>query len=259
MSQKTILILFLLSMNLFAGKFIDGIPSSLTVAEDEINLKKAPKKDKPWVPAWGHFPKSPGAWYNIHKKYVKEAQTRKLDVVFLGDSITMGWHQNKELFKKSFGENVANFGIGGDSTRQILWRLDNGLLAKNQPKLFVLKIGTNNFYNDFNSGKNDEIAKGITHIIQKIKSNAPKAKTLLLGILPRQNKYFSGRARKINKVISKLDNGESVRYLDMTKQFEVEFGTVKKELFHKDKLHLVAAGYKTWAKTMLPLFKEMLK
>ncbi|MCM8531470.1 MAG: GDSL-type esterase/lipase family protein [Lentisphaeraceae bacterium] len=259
MCKKTILIFLCLSVNAFAGKFIDGIPSSLTANENEVDLKKAPKKDKPWLPAWGHFPKSPGAWYNIHKKYVKESKSRKLDVVFLGDSITMGWHQNKELFKKSFGKNAANFGIGGDSTRQILWRLDNGLLAQNKPKLFVLKIGTNNLYSDFNSGKDNEIAKGITQVVQKIQSKAPKAKILLLGILPRQNKYFSGRARRINKVISKLDNGESIRYLDMTKQFEVEFGTIKKELFSKDKLHLVTAGYETWAKTMLPLFNEMLK
>ena len=247
-----------LFLSAFAGKYQNGIPKSDTVGQGEINFKKAPKKDKPWVPAWGHFPNHPGAWYNIHKSYNKRAQKGNIDVVFFGDSLTMGWNQNKKTFKKYFGENTVNFGIGGDTTRQILWRIDNGNLQGLSPKLVVLKIGTNNLYNDFNSGNNEEIAKGIKAVVNKLQSKLPKSKILLLGLLPRQNKYFSGRVRKINAIIKNLDNGKTVRYLDMGNKFELEFGKVNPKLYVKDQLHLSPAGYTVWAENMQKLFKEMM-
>ena len=49
----------------------------------------------------------------------------------LGDSITDGWRKEKTGAKKIFDDNFgafkpANFGIGGDCTQHVLWRIQNG-------------------------------------------------------------------------------------------------------------------------------------
>ena len=54
-----------------------------------------------------------------------------IDVLFLGDSITDGWRDEKDgapVWKKYREPKPANFGISGDRTQHLLWRLQNGEL-----------------------------------------------------------------------------------------------------------------------------------
>ncbi len=81
----------------------------------------------------------------------------------------------------------------------------------------------------------------------------------MLGILPRQNGYFSGRVRKINLLIAKLDDGDRVRFLDMGPKFAASEETVRKELYGPDQLHLVKKGYAVWSDAMQPLFDMLNK
>jgi len=61
-------------------------------------------------------------------------------IVFFGDSITQGW---SELLEPSFpGLKVANRGISGDTTRGMLIRLDEDVIALN-PSAVVMLMGTN--------------------------------------------------------------------------------------------------------------------
>ena len=70
-----------------------------------------------------------------------------MDVLFLGDSITAGLGgAGKEAWDKNFGPlKAANFGIGGDQTGHVLWRITEGKeLEGIKPKVAVIMIGTNN-------------------------------------------------------------------------------------------------------------------
>ena len=66
---------------------------------------------------------------------------------------------------------AGDYGIGGDSTRQVLWRLGHGLVDGLAPKLVVLKIGTNNLYGDHNAGTDEEIARGIKTVVKPCAKN----------------------------------------------------------------------------------------
>jgi len=74
-------------------------------------------------------------------------KTHKNDikVVFLGDSITSGWGGNgKETWNKYYAPRGAyNYGIGGDTTQNVLWRIQNHEFDGISPKIVVLKIGKN--------------------------------------------------------------------------------------------------------------------
>jgi lysophospholipase L1-like esterase len=178
----------------------------------------------------------------------------KIDVAFVGDSITARW--KGESWDKHWGSyRAVNMGIGGDRTQNVLWRLQNGQLDGYKARLFVLMIGTNN-----TDKKTDpaDIAAGIKAIIELIKTKQPQAKILLLGIFPRGEKPNPGREKikAVNDLISKYEGGV-VHYMDIGAKFLEPDGTINQEVM-KDFLHLGSKGYDIWAEAIGSKVKELL-
>ncbi|CAF1547348.1 unnamed protein product [Didymodactylos carnosus] len=177
-------------------------------------------------------------WFDRHNGFLNQirANASGIRVVFLGDSITEGWLGGaRNLWNQHYAARGAvNFGIGGDRTQHILWRIHNGELDGIQPKLIVLKIGTNNV----GGNTADDITRGITKIVQDIRAKLPQARLLLLSILPRNNGAFNNKIPSINTAISKLDDNYWVKYLDLTWNFQDAVDHVIPELFTADLLHL---------------------
>jgi lysophospholipase L1-like esterase len=69
-----------------------------------------------------------------------------IGVLFLGDSTTDFWRRdNVEEIWANFNRYAsANFGISGDKTQHVLWRIENGELNNIKPKVVLIMIGTNN-------------------------------------------------------------------------------------------------------------------
>ncbi|MFO1065986.1 MAG: platelet-activating factor acetylhydrolase IB subunit [Pirellulales bacterium] len=194
-----------------------------------------------------------------HERFVKTAQEGTAELVFLGDSITAGWNGQKAIWEEAFGKyKPANFGIGGDRTQHVLWRITNGELDTIKPKAVVIMIGTNNVGGDTPEG----IAAGITKIVETVREKQPQAKILLLAVFPRGEKAAENAAReklkKVNATIQKLDDGKHVFYLDIGDKFLGEGGTISKDIM-PDFLHLSAAGYKIWADAISPKLGELMK
>ena len=84
-------------------------------------------------------------WLNYHKTLLHQTETyaKEMEIIFLGDSITHGWAGNgKAVFDKHYGtRHVFNYGIGGDRTEHILWRLENKEFDGISPKIVTLMIG----------------------------------------------------------------------------------------------------------------------
>jgi lysophospholipase L1-like esterase len=196
-----------------------------------------------------------GSWLDLHKRFVERAKQGHVDLLFLGDSITQGWHDN-DVWKRFYGpRSAANFGIGGDRTQHVLWRIHNGELDGIEPKVVVLMIGTNNADN----ATTDEIAQGVTAIVEELRRRLPKAKVLLLGIFPRGEKPNEMREKlgAVNAKIAKLDDGRQVKYLDIGKAFLNEDGSISGKIM-PDFLHLSDKGYRIWADAMEPTLWSML-
>ncbi|EEF23474.1 platelet-activating factor acetylhydrolase ib, putative, partial [Ricinus communis] len=97
------------------------------------SLTPAPRlKDYPWM--------SIARWHQFYDEDVAVADKGGVDLLFVGDSITEMW--NEQVFQRAFGGwRTANFGVGGDHTGNLLWRLQNGHAEKLRPKAVVLTIG----------------------------------------------------------------------------------------------------------------------
>jgi lysophospholipase L1-like esterase len=211
----------------------------------------SPRLDKGGQPSAG--------WMKTHEAFVARAKKGDVDVLFLGDSITAGWNGKfgKAAWQKYFEPlKAANFGIGGDRTEHVLWRISNGELDGITPKVAVLMIGTNN------SGSNsaEQIAEGITAIVKKIREKSPATKVLLLAVFPRSPKADAAVRAKIadiNTMIAKLDDGNAIRYLDIGKKFLQDDGSLSKEIMY-DFLHLTDRGYEIWGEAITPVLRKML-
>ncbi len=194
-----------------------------------------------------------------HERFVKIAQEGTAQLVFLGDSITAGWGSKKEIWDKAFGAyKPANFGIGGDRTQHVLWRITHGELDGIKPKAVVLMIGTNNSGSDPAEG----IAKGVTAIVETIRAKQPQAKILLLAVFPRGEKASPNPGReklaKVNEIIAKLHDGQNIHFLDIGAKFLQPDGSLTKEIM-PDFLHLSAQGYQIWADAISPKLAELMK
>jgi lysophospholipase L1-like esterase len=196
-----------------------------------------------------------GAWMEVHKSFLAQTKKGPIDLLFLGDSITQGWNENT-VWQRYYGpRHAANFGIGGDRTQHVLWRIQNGELDGIEPKVTVLMIGTNNLSDD----TPDEIAQGIKTIVAELRNRLPKTQVLLLGVFPRSPKPDAAREqiKTINEKIARLDDGSHVRYLDIGKAFLNADGTISPEVM-PDYLHLSTKGYRIWAEAMEPTLWSML-
>ena len=211
----------------------------------------ARSKDYPWM--------SLATWKGKHEAMLKRAKEGNVDLLFLGDSITEGWGNNA-VWQKHYGAlNAVNFGIGGDTTQNVLWRITNGEIDGISPKVVVLLIGTNNF--GLNGDPVDGVSKGVAAVVQTLRKKLPKAKVLLLAVFPRDEKpKTDGRNKiaKLNEQLAKLEDKKSVRYLDLGPKLLQPDGSISKDVM-PDFLHLSEKGYLIWAESMDPLLKEMLK
>ena len=225
------------------------VSTSIILAED--TFKPAPRnKDYGWM--------SISLWKQKHEKNLARAKQGNADVVFFGDSITEGW-ANNAAWKKYFEPiKAVNFGIGGDTTQNVLYRITNGELDGITPKVFVVMIGTNNF--GLHNDKPADVAAGVKTIVDTLQKKVPAAKVLLLGVFPRgqkPNNDFRKRITALNEEISKLQDGKKVVYLDIKDSFLGKDGSLPKELM-PDFLHLSEKGYFIWAEAIEPTVKKML-
>jgi len=205
-------------------------------------------------------------WVLRHEGFVKEAQMGGIDILFLGDSITDFWrNRGSNVWNKYYApRHAANFGISGDRTQHVLWRMDNGELDGIKPKVVVLMIGTNNTGKEKDTGKIrntvPEAIEGVQAVVKELRVKLPGSKILLLAIFPRGTLDDPQRAQvaSVNTVIARLDDGRMVRYLDIDPNFLESDGTLPRTIM-PDLLHPNERGYQIWADAMNPVLDEMLK
>jgi lysophospholipase L1-like esterase len=191
----------------------------------------------------------------LHNRHVDRARQGHIDLLFVGDSITYGW--DEEIWKRHYDpRNAAHFGIPGDKTQQILWRIQNGELDGIRPKVVVLMVGTNNL----TVNTVDEIDLGVAAIVHEVRHRLPDTRTLLLGIFPRgpQPDAIREKLRAVNVRIARLDDGSHVRFLDIGRAFVNDDGTISPQIM-PDYIHLTRQGYRLWAEAMEPTLRPMLE
>lgn len=198
------------------------------------------------------------AWDRMHAEDVLVAQHDEVDALFLGDSITAGWDYT--IWQQRFVPlKAANFGIGGDHTGNLLWRLQHGAIGNLQPKVIVVLIGVNNF-GHLNENP-EQTAAGVRAVVEQIKLAWPTAKILLNAVFPYEQQASSPRrahVKQLNNAIKKLADNNLVFFRDYGHLMLEKDGSISSAVM-ADFLHPTALGYQRWADAMQPDLEQLLK
>ena len=245
----------------------DAETKALAAKYPDLIAVRPPRVNPAVVPAL-----NPG-FRTRHDGFVEIAKKGDIDVLFMGDSITDFWRREgaagvvnpptagKMVFDKYYGGmKVANFGISGDSTQGVLYRLQNGEGQGFQPKVVMLMIGTNNTGGNYGACSSAEIAEGVGAVVLELRKDFPAAKILLLGIFPRNNPGDALRktVTGVNPIIAKLHDGKNIFYLDIGDKFLAADGTIPRDIM-ADGLHPTEKGYMIWAEAVKAPLADLLK
>jgi lysophospholipase L1-like esterase len=200
-----------------------------------------------------------------HEQLVEKANKGRIDVYFLGDSITRRWGATDypELLanwrSNFFGWNAANFGWGADQIENILWRVENGELDRVNPRVIVLLAGINNVGTvPGGDTKVENITRGLKALVNTCQQKALNAVIILTALFPRNdNMAVIPTINAINENLAKMADGKTIRYLNVNSKLADQDGKLFDGI-SKDKLHPGLKGYQIWADGLKPIFTEIL-
>lgn len=171
------------------------------------------------------------------------------NIVFLGDSLTHYGNWSELLDK-----NIANRGIVGDDTTQVLSRVNSIFTIK--PKKIFIMLGTNDL-----DGKKpiDIIVNNYTNLINKIKNKAPNSNLYIESVLPVDANlclktygipYYTKNNEivNLNSKLKTLASKEKINYIDVYSAF-AKNGEIN-DKYTVDGVHLNGQGYKIWAQAI---------
>jgi lysophospholipase L1-like esterase len=196
-------------------------------------------------------------------------------VYCLGDSITRRWGTSDAQYahflanwRGNFhGWNAANFGWGGDTVENILWRVENGELDGVGPKIIVLMAGTNNIGNrpphdaaDV-EGRAAAVARGLEVLLAACQRKAPQATIVLTAITPRNDAHdplaVMPIVTRVNAAVAARAERQGIRYVNINDKLADAEGRLIGGMT-TDGLHLDVKAYQTWADALKPILRELL-
>ena len=203
-----------------------------------------------------------GSWWWFRRLAQKSRQIAgaggAFDLVMIGDSCTHGWDGDaywsagRSVYDEMCSRRrILNLGYGGDSTQNVLWRLQAGELDGYRAKVIQLMIGTNN------GSTPEETAQGVARILDVIAERQPKAKVLLMALLPRSDPESADRRRveRINGLIHSLADGKRVIWFDLSDRYLQPDGQIAPGIMTDEwnertnsqyNLHPYELGYEIW-------------
>ncbi|HZL35776.1 MAG TPA: GDSL-type esterase/lipase family protein [Tepidisphaeraceae bacterium] len=204
-----------------------------------------------------------------HSQLLEKAKAGRIDLYFEGDSIVRRWGATDypELlanWSKNFnGWDAADFGWGGDTTQNILWRLAHGELDDLHPMVIVLLAGTNNVGSrppaEGADARAAEVVDGLKAIIRTMQAKVPRATIILTAVLPRNdNPAAMPIINRINEQLAGFADGKRVRFLNINDKLCDAGGKLLPGVMNRDKIHPTQKGYQLWADALKPILTDLL-
>src|SRR6185312_11916104 len=167
-------------------------------------------------------------WRQRHEAKLAELRSRRVDLIWLGDSITQDWEMQgppawrdfAPVWQRFYGDrNAVNLGFKGDSTAHLLWRMQNGELDGIRPRAAVVLIGANNMGRVHWSAPQTEA--GIAAIVAELQRRLPATGIILLSVLPSvRSKWVTRTTNQVNRALAaRYPAGGPVTFIDLSGLF----------------------------------------
>lgn len=164
-----------------------------------------------------------------------------IDIIMLGDSLIARGEWDTLLYPKK----VINLGHDGDTTKDVLSRLD--LASEVHAQSIYLMIGIN----DMNSYKSlDKIFNNYVEILKELEKSS--SNIFVQSILYTQMDAFNKKVKELNiKLLEYCSNNDLV-YIDLNKSLSQDEALLSS--FTTDGLHLNTKAYIAWARELRNYF-----
>jgi lysophospholipase L1-like esterase len=193
-------------------------------------------------------------WVSRRSAWAARTQQDQGAVVLLGDSITQGW-EGADVATAFPGVKLANRGISGDTSRGVLIRLKDDVLAL-KPAAVVLLIGTNDIGDN---AEPETIAGNLQLILDELKKPNAKMPIVLCQVMPSSatKQRPSDKIKQLNQLYAAAVKGDSqVTLIETWTLFANADGDARKEEF-PDLLHPNKEGYAKWAAALRPILATL--
>jgi len=189
--------------------------------------------------------------YNLAMSRLAAQAGKPCDMIFIGASVVQRWNSKGGSVWNNYYEprHALNFGVSGDRTENVLWRLDHMNLSGLKPKVAVIFIGLNN-----RNSAPWEVALGIDAVVKKTQLVFPGVKVLVVSLTPHGPDQTP--VVKTNELLRSYADNRSVYYVDLYSHLPREGNNWKG--LGSDRFHLSAEGYEIWAEQMEPLLNKIL-
>lgn len=196
-------------------------------------------------------------WSLMHQQLMSRASRGDVGLLFLGDSITLGMDDAQDIMQRLWAPyKPLNFGIGGDGTQHLLWRLQNGEVSGLKPKVAVVLIGTNNLAENHV----DDIVHGVKVNVEELRKQLPLTRVVVLALLPR-SPFANDRIRKklneVNAKLPELADNKDVFFIDVGPSLLQPDGTLTADVM-PDYLHPSHKGYEMLFTALKPKLDPIL-
>jgi lysophospholipase L1-like esterase len=172
---------------------------------------------------------------------------RQADVVMIGDSITHFGHWG-DIFSNI---KIANRGISGDRTDDVIRRIDNIISVK--PKKAFVMIGTN----DLTLGISvDDVFSNYKKIVTSLQNN--KIQVFIQSTIECSKSSCGVKlenVRKLNEKLKAYAIEKNITFININDGLTSQQDGLLKE-YTNDGLHLIGNGYVVWSKTISPYVKN---
>ncbi|MDF4203216.1 SGNH/GDSL hydrolase family protein [Maribacter sp. SA7] len=175
---------------------------------------------------------------------VPELQANEDRIVFMGNSITIGWLNSRPEFFK--GKPYINRGISGQTTPQMLIRFRQDVIELH-PKVVTILAGTNDIAGNTGPSTLEMIMDNIKGMAELAHANG--IKVILSSTLPAYDYPWkpglepSGKIIALNKMIKAYADAKGHIYLDYFSAMVDERNGLPKK-YAADEVHPTVEGYK---------------
>lgn len=224
--MKYLLLVVSLSASLLSGLYAQSGPTPFPT-NDADWPGKGPTKVYPYMndnrrSFWDHRAQDQGA------------------IVLAGDSLVAGpkW---EALQKALPNQVIANRGIGGDTSRGLLFRFQEDVLDLH-PKAIMILIGANDLSAH---GSPDDTIFNLKQMVDLAQKQDPSVPIIFCTTAPRNSPkapVLPGKQEELNDKIKQLAD-EKIKVIDLYPLFCNDAGLQDTQYFQEDLLHLSPAGY----------------
>ncbi|SFH11694.1 GDSL-type esterase/lipase family protein [Pedobacter insulae] len=186
---------------------------------------------------------------NFKKKDSVQFPPKKA-ILFVGSSTFTNWKDVQDYFPKQV---IINRGFGGSSLPHVI-NYANDIIFPYNAKQIVIYCGENDFTGNASV---DDVVNRVQKLFDLIRANNPKVHIAYISIKPSpsREKYWP-QMREANKKIAEMMKGmKNAKFINTFDSMFNADGTIMKDIFNSDMLHMNAKGYAIWQKIMEPYLK----